>query len=196
VGARSFNCWFPFLGGLPIGPTDGSIATAVKAATVINQSVVVWPHHVPIDVAALVPPYQSMWVAKKHTIKPSPPMIPSRCKIKGRKEATHGLLHPPVICRCSNEQMPSYPHFTTTLGAPHQRRKAHSLVGVGQCPTMLLDGPLQPNRLSFGHMQEGTIWSNAMHQFKAVSLAVDPRVVRGSPMDWWYGMSSPYTSPL
>ena len=36
-------------------------------------------------------------VAKKHTSKPSPPLIPSRFKIKGRKEASHGLMtHHPV----------------------------------------------------------------------------------------------------
>jgi hypothetical protein len=42
------------------------------------------------DVAPLVPPHQSVGVAKKHTPKLYPPLISSQCMIKGPKEAIHG----------------------------------------------------------------------------------------------------------
>jgi hypothetical protein len=96
--------------------------------------VVARPNQASANVAPSMLAHQSMWVAKKHTPKPSPPLISSQCKIKGRKEATHGLLDPPVMCWCSNWQMPSYPHSTTPLGAPHQRRRAHSSMGGHPTP--------------------------------------------------------------
>ena len=36
---------------------------------------------------------------KKHISKPSSPLIPSRCMIKGRKEASHGLPTHHPVCR-------------------------------------------------------------------------------------------------
>ena len=41
-------------------------------------------------------------MAKKHISKPSPPLITSRCMIKGRKEASHGLLTHHPVCRVIN----------------------------------------------------------------------------------------------
>jgi hypothetical protein len=55
---------------------------------------VAWPHHALADVASLVSPYQSMWVAKKHTLKPSPPLISSQCKDQRQKSGYTWIVGP------------------------------------------------------------------------------------------------------
>jgi len=69
------------------------------------------PHQALPDVAPLVPPHQSMGVDKKHTLNLIPPLVASRFKIKGSKDALHGFLDPPWLCRWSN----GLGSFTPTL---------------------------------------------------------------------------------
>ena len=74
-------------------------------------------------------------VAKKHTSKPSPLLIPSRFKIKGRKEASHGFDDSPSsTLGAQMDKIRPYPHSTTPQGAPHQRRRAHSTVALRPVP--------------------------------------------------------------
>jgi hypothetical protein len=71
----------------------------------------------------------SPWeVAKKHTSKPSSPLIPSRFKMKGQKEASHGLLTHHVVCRYSNGQIVFIPTLYNTAGAttPKEEGPLHS----------------------------------------------------------------------
>jgi hypothetical protein len=87
------------------------------------------PHMAPPDVAPPVPPQQSMGVAMKHTPKLSPPLISSRCMIKGPKEATHGQLDPPCLCRCSNGQRGFIPTLYYTSRGPTPKGKCPLING-------------------------------------------------------------------
>jgi len=71
---------------------------------------------------------------KKHTPKPSPPLIPSQCKIKGWKCASHGLWKPPCLCRCSNGQRGFIPTLYYTSRGPTPKGKGHSSMSVRPTP--------------------------------------------------------------
>ena len=45
------------------------------------------------------------------------------------------------------------------------------------------DGPVPPNRLIFGHMQEDTKWSNVVRRFEVVHWRFDPRARMACHMD-------------
>jgi hypothetical protein len=126
--------------------------------------------------------------------------------IRGSGQETHSQAHPtvglksvqdqrlkrcitwivdsPCLCQCSNEQSTFIPTlYYTSRGLTPKEEGPLVNGGVGRRPPTSPDGLLPPNRLSFGHMQENTVWSNMVRRFKAVSLVVDPRVVRCSPTD-------------
>ena len=75
----------------------------------------------PPDVAPSVPPHQSVGVAKKHTPKPSPPLIPSRCMIKGRKEASHGLMTHNLVCQVLDWTNGAHTHTLLYPKGPHTK---------------------------------------------------------------------------
>jgi hypothetical protein len=52
----------------------------------------------PAGVAPSMPPHWSVGSGQETTSKPSPPLIQSRCMIKGQKEASHGLLTHHLVC--------------------------------------------------------------------------------------------------
>jgi hypothetical protein len=89
----------------------------------------------------------------------------------------------------------TYPHYTTHLVAPHQRRRSHSIVGVALRHPPSADGPFPPNRHIFWHVQEDTKWSNVVHQFEVVHWRFDPRARRACHMDWWHGNGVAATPP-
>ena len=112
-------------------------------------------------VGQLTPPYhRSTWnfkclltnlweVAKKHTSKPSPLLIPSQCMIKGQKEASHGFDDSPSsTLGAQMDKIRPYPHSTTTQGAPHQKRRAHSIVAHRPTPYPHRPAPLSGSTAS------------------------------------------------
>jgi hypothetical protein len=125
------------------------------------------PSYRSADVAPLVPPHQSMGVAKKHTPKLSPPLNQSRCKIKGSNEASHGLLDPPCICWWSiglGGFIPMFP-YTSRATTP---KKAQSSVGVAQHQWGRSMPHFHQTDSALDSMQTSTKWSNHMHWFKVV----------------------------
>jgi hypothetical protein len=64
-----------------------------------------------------------------------PSVDPSRCTIKGQKEASHGLLtHHLTIVDQMHKNHP-YPHFTSPGGPPHRRCRAQPSVRHRSAPT-------------------------------------------------------------
>ena len=74
-------------------------AIGARWATMGHLEVPPGPTMALAGVALQVPPHQSMGNGQETHPKPSPPLIPSRCMIKGRKEASHGLLTHHPVCR-------------------------------------------------------------------------------------------------
>ena len=112
-------------------------------------------------------------MAKKHISKPSPPLITSRCMIKGRKEASHGLLTHHVVCHSSNGQNTSIPTLYYTPRGPTLKEKGPLHSGTPASTLHTPPGaPQWLHHLSFGHMQGNTLRSNMVHPFMVVSLAV------------------------
>jgi hypothetical protein len=75
----------------------------------------------------------SVGEAKKHTPKPSPPLIPSWCKINGLELASHGSLTHHGSCRCSNGKRGVIPTYHKTPGGPTPKGEAPHVSGGCKC---------------------------------------------------------------
>jgi hypothetical protein len=141
------------------------------------------PHPASVDVATLVPP--PIHGSGQETHSQAHPTVGLKSVQDQRlKRCITWIVDSPCLCQCSNEQSTFIPTlYYTSRGLTPKEEGPLVNGGVGRRPPTSPDGLLPPNRLSFGHMQENTVWSNMVRRFKAVSLVVDPRVVRCSPTD-------------
>jgi hypothetical protein len=106
--------------------------------------------------------------------------------IKGRKEASHGLMTHLPICRVL--KWTNGVHIPTLYYIPSgPTLKKEGLLHSGT-PAGALHAPpgapLALHRLSFRHMQGNTLGSNPMRQFKVVQGRFDPRARRGCHTDY------------
>ena len=116
------------------------------------------PTMTPAGVAPLVPPHQSMGNGQETHPKPSPPLIPSRCMIKGRKEASHGLLTHHPVCRVLKWTNGVHTHTLPYPKGPHTKGGGPTQQwGAGWRPTYASRHPsITPPPLLWAHVRKHT----------------------------------------
>jgi hypothetical protein len=102
-------------------------------------------------------------MAKKHTPKPSSPLIPCRCVINGRKEASHGLLTPHPVHQVLKWTYGVHTHLYYIPRGPTPKEEG-PLNGEGPASALPTppDAPQSLHHLSFEHVQGNTLGSNPM----------------------------------
>ena len=96
--------------------------------------------------------------AKKHNCKPSPPLIPSRCMIRGQKEASHGLLTHHPVCQVLKWTNGVHTHTLPYPKGPHTKGGGPTQQwGAGWRPTYASRHPsITPPPLLWAHVRKHT----------------------------------------
>ena len=129
-------------------------AIEARWATIGHLVAPAGPTMVLSGVALQVPPHQSMGNGQETHSQASSTVDSKSVHDQGSKRGITWIADSPsCMSGAQMDKWCSYPHSTTSQGAPHQRRRAQSIVGAGRRPTYTARRPQSLHHLSFRHMQ-------------------------------------------